>query len=96
MANRIANIIGSLLVGLFVAVVANFFMRNMVAGIPSPWDAIVGFGVPLAIGGAVGLSSYRRGAQRMSKYPRGHCRKCGCDLTGNVSGVCPKCGTSVK
>ena len=23
---------------------------------------------------------------------RGHCRKCGYDLTGNVSGVCPECG----
>lgn len=22
----------------------------------------------------------------------GHCRKCGYDLTGNVSGVCPECG----
>lgn len=23
----------------------------------------------------------------------GHCRMCGYDLTGNVSGVCPECGT---
>lgn len=23
----------------------------------------------------------------------GHCRRCGYDLTGNVSGVCPECGT---
>ncbi|MBI4581439.1 MAG: hypothetical protein HY718_17180 [Planctomycetes bacterium] len=23
----------------------------------------------------------------------GHCRKCGYNLTGNVSGVCPECGT---
>jgi hypothetical protein len=22
----------------------------------------------------------------------GHCRKCGYDLTGNVTGVCPECG----
>lgn len=25
----------------------------------------------------------------------GHCRKCGYDLTGNASGVCPECGISV-
>jgi predicted amidophosphoribosyltransferase len=22
----------------------------------------------------------------------GHCRKCGYNLTGNISGVCPECG----
>lgn len=26
--------------------------------------------------------------------PPGHCRRCGYDLTGNVSGVCPECGAS--
>ena len=25
-----------------------------------------------------------------------HCVKCGYDLTGNVSGVCPECGEGVK
>ncbi|HEY3241813.1 MAG TPA: hypothetical protein VGM03_00550 [Phycisphaerae bacterium] len=23
----------------------------------------------------------------------GHCQRCGYDLTGNTSGVCPECGT---
>ncbi len=27
--------------------------------------------------------------------PPGSCQKCGYDLTGNVSGVCPECGTGV-
>ena len=27
------------------------------------------------------------------RIPAGHCRKCGYDLTGNVSGRCPECGT---
>ena len=32
-----------------------------------------------------------------SQYPSpGHCQNCGYDLTGNVSGVCPECGTTVK
>jgi hypothetical protein len=25
----------------------------------------------------------------------GHCRKCGYNLTGNVSGACPECGTPI-
>jgi|CXWL01.1.fsa_nt_gi hypothetical protein len=27
------------------------------------------------------------------RYRRGHCIKCGYNLTGNASGVCPECGT---
>lgn len=27
--------------------------------------------------------------------PPGHCRKCGYNLAGNVSGRCPECGTGV-
>jgi hypothetical protein len=26
------------------------------------------------------------------RIPPGHCRRCGYNLTGNVSGVCPECG----
>ncbi len=26
----------------------------------------------------------------------GHCPKCDYDLTGNVSGVCPECGTEIE
>ncbi len=34
---------------------------------------------------------------RMRKRRRkGLCLKCGYDLTGNVSGVCPECGTEIK
>jgi hypothetical protein len=31
---------------------------------------------------------------RKPRRPRGHCRSCGYDLTGNVSGVCPECGSA--
>jgi hypothetical protein len=27
------------------------------------------------------------------RIPPGHCRHCGYNLTGNISGVCPECGT---
>ena len=30
---------------------------------------------------------------RRRRLRRGHCEHCGYDLTGNVSGVCPECGT---
>jgi hypothetical protein len=30
------------------------------------------------------------------RIPPGHCRKCGYNLTGNVSGVCPECGTKIR
>ena len=34
--------------------------------------------------------------RRERKRPRsGHCRSCGYNLTGNVSGVCPECGEKV-
>ncbi len=33
---------------------------------------------------------------RDRRYPPGHCRKCGYDLTGNVSGICPECGTAIR
>ena len=32
--------------------------------------------------------------ERRPFYPPGHCQKCGYNLTGNVSGVCPECGTA--
>ena len=28
-------------------------------------------------------------------FPQGHCQKCGYNLTGNVSGVCPECGEQI-
>ncbi len=29
------------------------------------------------------------------RYPPGHCRRCGYDLTGNQSGRCPECGRAM-
>jgi hypothetical protein len=33
--------------------------------------------------------------RRSRTPPAGHCPKCSYDLTGNVSGVCPECGTEI-
>jgi len=32
--------------------------------------------------------------RRDRRHPPGHCRKCGYDLTENVTGVCSECGTT--
>ena len=34
-------------------------------------------------------------AQAVKRWKRGRCVTCGYDLTGNVSGVCPECGTAI-
>ena len=34
--------------------------------------------------------------RRLRRPVPGHCRKCGYDLTGNVSGVCSECGTETE
>jgi hypothetical protein len=31
----------------------------------------------------------------MPRHPAGHCQRCGYNLTGNTSGICPECGTPV-
>jgi hypothetical protein len=30
------------------------------------------------------------------RFPPGHCQNCGYNLTGNVSGRCPECGTPIE
>jgi hypothetical protein len=32
---------------------------------------------------------------RRRRAPSGHCQTCGYNLTGNVSGICPECGTPI-
>jgi hypothetical protein len=32
---------------------------------------------------------------RDRRIPPGHCQKCGYNLTGNVSGICPECGERI-
>ena len=49
------------------------------------WVLLAAVGVPTLL---LWLPSRRR------RTP-GHCQKCGYDLTGNVSGVCPECGRRV-
>lgn len=53
------------------------------------WMLLVVFGAyPLLI-----LVGFR--TRRWRRRRRGQCTKCGYNLTGNTSGVCPECGTAV-
>jgi hypothetical protein len=52
--------------------------------------------LPLLLFAAYPTIAFIRGpVRRWRRGRKGHCRKCGYDLTGNVSGVCPECGEAV-
>jgi hypothetical protein len=38
-------------------------------------------------------AKWSREQRRAERIANGYCSACGYDLTGNVSGVCPECGT---
>jgi len=48
--------------------------------------------LPLVVATVLTATLWWRDRRRI---PPGHCQKCGYNLTGNVSGVCPECGTAV-
>ncbi len=90
------GIVGGLIVFIAVALLLGFFLRNMFEGVP-PLDIIVGFILPNAIALYCGYRSFRQSVwPRKHELPPGHCRTCGHNLTGNVSGICPECGTPCK
>jgi hypothetical protein len=45
--------------------------------------------------GLLGALYIRRCLQQQSRRRQGECLRCGYNLTGNVSGICPECGTPV-
>jgi hypothetical protein len=70
---------------------------HVVDGMQWDWDLGIegsicfGFAIALAIVGNIMAWRYRPRVPEASK-----CRRCGYDLRGNVSGVCPECGTRIK
>ncbi len=48
---------------------------------------------PGLLPGAIGLSLI--GISFWRRYPKGHCARCGYDLTG-IADKCPECGAAVK
>jgi hypothetical protein len=50
---------------------------------------------PALLSAAAATASLLTLARRRARGRQGQCRKCGYDLTGNLSGKCPECGTPV-
>ena len=44
---------------------------------------------------AIGIPTAVFFIRNRRRFPPGHCAECGYNLTGNVSGMCPECGTEV-
>jgi hypothetical protein len=57
----------------------------------SGWGLVVNVPLPFACLLLVPLAIAILG----HRFPAGHCRRCGYDLTGNASGICPECGQKV-
>ncbi|HKQ47230.1 MAG TPA: hypothetical protein VJZ71_04070 [Phycisphaerae bacterium] len=45
---------------------------------------------------AIALMVVEGRRNKRESMPPGHCHSCGYNLTGNVSGRCPECGTPVS
>jgi hypothetical protein len=67
----------------------------------SPSQVVWGATLPLwliaIVGAALAILAIRR-ARHVREMQRraGRCVACGYDLTGNISGICPECGTKVS
>jgi hypothetical protein len=71
-----------------VAVLAAFTRAEM------PWAAWVAFAAVIATGASATWYWWDRpGELRRRWRERGQCVGCGYDLRGNVSGICPECGS---
>src|SRR5262249_12042127 len=57
-----------------------------------PIYVIIPLYIPISLSLVPAIILWRRDQRRIRP---GHCR-CGYDLTGNVSGACPECGTGCK
>ena len=71
-------------------------------GSPGVWFIVVRLcivlGLPIISIAVYGLLTHRFGPANVEcrRRRKGLCLKCGYNLTGNVSGVCPECGTKFQ
>lgn len=101
----IVGVIGGLFSFVVVYLGTGVFLCRVGEGHPI-WGPVFAIVAPGLLGLAAGIHTFRASIQwanvrsfRLTKEPDyrpfavGHCQKCGYDLTGNVSGLCPECGT---
>lgn len=61
------------------------------------WGVDVPLWLPFVLLSAYPTVAFIRGpVRRWRRRRKGLCVKCGFDLTGNVSGICPECGTKIE
>ena len=72
----------------FVVVIPVFFVLGW--GLHVIWPTILSFIVSVAIACAFGRWNHR---ESLTQYRAGCCPACGYNLTANISGRCPECGT---
>ncbi len=77
------------------ALVPRVGWRRGIAGQGGMLHFLLPFWIPSALFAAVFWSCYRPYYLRRRRMKLGLCLRCGYDLTGNVSGVCPECGTKI-
>ncbi len=85
--------------GYWAVIVIGYFELCVFHHVSPLWWLLFLIGTTAALAGVCWLKGpplrWRRG-EDTGDYPPGHCQKCGYNLTGNVSGVCPECGTKIE
>jgi len=99
------SIVGIVLIALSVSGLSAFFNLMAMGVSPGFWQTLSNI-VPTLVQFALGLGLFfgSHGLVRLWSRLRyaglrrqlGLCVRCGYDLTGNVSGVCPECGTPIE
>jgi hypothetical protein len=83
------SVLHMLIVGIVSALVSEQRASEAWLGLLCPWIA------NLLLLGGTGLAGEAARKRRAHDHFAIHCRSCDYDLTGNVTGVCPECGTPV-
>ena len=88
---------------LLLPITRSLFVAIVTDATPSVWKSPTGIyvDIPFWFIGVL-ITAYPawmfvgRPLRNYSRRRRGHCVKCGYDLTGNTSGVCPECGQALR
>ncbi len=97
----VAGLLGGGFIFLCVVILTVLLFERIMVGIAT-LDLIIGFGIPFVLGTLAGYHTFSRTVwpkkpvwSTRKTPPIGHCHQCGYNLTGNVSGTCPECGTRI-